>query len=73
MSLAWAWETTADDVVNVFRNNGQTMDFDRADAIVEQLDHDEIGVAALYGHDMEEQTEYAYQEIERQLKEKKFI
>jgi phosphosulfolactate synthase (CoM biosynthesis protein A) len=39
------------------------------DELFEKLDHDRIEKAALYGNDIETQSDYAYQNIEEQLKE----
>lgn len=64
--LATAWETTVEDVENVLKNMGA--DVSRAAQYHDDLDFDAIVKAALHGNAMEEQTDYAYQEIERQLR-----
>lgn len=61
-----AFEVTPDDVANVL--NAHNIDKD-ADDIHGQLDHDALEEAALWGDDIDEQTNYACQEIEKQLKE----
>jgi len=67
-----AWETTSDDVVHVLEKNGIKVDDDmeewKVDEIVSQLDHALIEASALYGQDMDEQVQFAYEEIEAQLK-----
>ena len=68
-----AWETTSDDVLIVLEQNGVEVSVDveewRLDEIVDfQLDHEAIEKAALNGDDMEQQTNYAHDEIKKQLK-----
>ena len=71
--MSMAWETTSNDVLIVMEQNGIQVDVDmeewKVDEIVAKLDHDAVEKAALYGDEMEQQTEYAYKEITRQLKE----
>lgn len=61
-----AWETTSDDIANVLDRN-RAFDYDAEEICDFVIDHDAVEKAALYGNDIEEQTEFAYQEIERQL------
>ena len=60
-----AWETTVEDVETVLNAHGLT-ELD-ADEVHGNLSHDDIEDAALFGDSTEEQTTYAYQEIEHQL------
>lgn len=64
-----AWETTYDDVLNVAHRMGKKLTEDQTHTIHNELDHFKIEDAALNGNDMDTQTEYAYEEIERQMKE----
>lgn len=64
-----AWETTYDDVLNVAHRMGKKLTGGQTHTIHNELNHYEIECAALQGNDMEEQTEAAYKEIERQMKE----
>lgn len=64
-----AWETTYDDVLNVAHRMGKKLSGDQTDTIYDNLDHFKIEDAALNGNDIQKQTEYAYEEIERQMKE----
>jgi len=59
-----AWETTVEDVDTVLRAHNLDLD---ADEIHDQLDKDDVEDAALFGDTTEQQTNYAYQEIEHQL------
>ena len=59
-----AWETTVEDVETVLNAHGLDLD---ADEVHGQLNHDDIEDSALWGDEIEEQTNYAYQEIEHQL------
>lgn len=63
-----AWETTTDDVLNVVHNMGKKLQDNEAEEILNNLDQFAIEDAALNGNDIETQTEYAYEEIEKQLK-----
>jgi hypothetical protein len=67
--MSFAWETTVDDVENVLRRMGRTGM--GSVSIHGMLDHEAIEKAALRGNDMSDQTEGAYDEIERQIKEGK--
>jgi hypothetical protein len=71
-----AFQITEVDVETVLRRNslavadskGKSFESMAAE-IYGDLDHDAIEAAALYGSDMDEQTDYALAEIERQLRE----
>lgn len=64
-----AWETTTDDVLNVAHEMGMKLTTQEVEKIYNDLDHEIIEVAALNGKDLEEQTDYAYEEIKRQITE----
>ena len=71
-----AFEVTTQDVVNVLRSNrgrfitsnGKSTEAVANEAF-EDLDVDLIVQAALFGDDMDEQVDFAYDEIARQLTE----
>jgi hypothetical protein len=65
--MSLAFEITEEDVLNVLRRNNVKAD---PAACLGLLDTGSIEKAALYGDDIDQQTEYAYQEIEKQLKDK---
>lgn len=67
--MSLAWETTTEDISNVLDQHGVAYTDQHLDHWHDLLDHDKIEEAALHGNDMEKQTEYAYEEIARQLKE----
>jgi hypothetical protein len=67
-----AFEVTVDDVENVLNKHKLELELD-ADTIHGELDHDALEEAALWGDDMDEQTNYACQEIEKQLKEMGYL
>jgi len=62
-----AWENTSDDVLNVIHKMGKKATSYQVETIFDSLDHFKIEEAALRGNDMDTQTEYAYEEIERQI------
>jgi len=66
-----AWETTQEDVAHVLRTHGIEigLDSDRLIELYASLDTRAVEQAALWGNDMDTQTKYARQEIERQLRE----
>lgn len=66
----YAFEVTVDDVINVFIRNGRPVSDSVAMDILDDLALELVEEAALQGENLEEQTEYAYQEIERQLFDK---
>lgn len=68
-----AWETTEDDVLNVVHRMGKKLKAGQAEEILFCLNQFNIEDEALRGNDIETQTEYAYQEIERQIREDKLI
>lgn len=71
--MSMAWETTIDDVMNVFTEDGEKITREKAEEVLNNLDHDRIEKAALYGDDMLEQVKYAKIEIQKQIVEKGII
>jgi ribosomal protein L12E/L44/L45/RPP1/RPP2 len=67
--MSQAWETTEDDVETVLKAHGIQVSSTRLTRIHDELDMGAIEAAALCGDDMDEQTNYAYQDMEDQLKE----
>ena len=65
--MSLAWETTTDDIQNVLSKMECSVDENKALLILGDIDTDAVEKAALYGNDMETQTEYAYEEIKKQL------
>lgn len=68
-----AWETTPDDILNVIHDMGKKAGPDKVHEILDNLDQFKIEDAALYGDDMDEQTNYAYEEIKKQITEGNII
>lgn len=62
-----AWETTADDILNVVHQMGKKANTAAIEHIMENLDHFKIEDAALKSNDIDEQTNLAYEEIKRQI------
>jgi hypothetical protein len=71
--MSSGWETSIDDVQIVLKKMGKLASEDDLRRIHNSLDMFLIESAALYGHDMEEQTEHAYQEIESQINSKQLL
>ena len=67
--MSLAWETTAEDVRNALRQMGMPCDQKSAENVHRSLDMGAVERAALHGDGMDQQTEYACQEIRRQIKE----
>lgn len=67
-----AWEVTDEDVVQVASRLGKKISYEQAEQIRGKLDLDKIQEAALGGTEMEHQTEYAWHEIEKQMREMKW-
>ena len=66
----YTFEVTIDDVINVFIRNGRPVSDSVAMDILDDLALELVEEAALQGEDLDEQTELAYIEIERQLFDK---
>jgi hypothetical protein len=70
-----AFEITDNDIEEVLMDmygyDAVKMDPTMVDEISSILDYDSIENAALYGNDMDEQTRYAYKEIEKQINDYK--
>lgn len=72
MSITLAWQTTEDDIKAVLSDTGLDEE-SNSGFYMDKLDFSKIEEAALieddeYGEDMEIQTYYANQEIERQIR-----
>ena len=65
--MSLAWETTTDDVLIVLVRMNIHPRPEQVNAIHESLDVASIESAALHGDEMEEQTDNAYEEIQRQV------
>jgi len=65
--MSWVWETTAEDIVFVFRRNGMRTSLKEAERLLKKLDHAKIEKMVLDETDMEAQGQAALLEIERQL------
>lgn len=66
--MSCAWEVTDEDVRNVLSQIGETDPTDQeVKSILGSLDMDMIEACALFGDSMEDQTEYAYREMRRQI------
>ncbi len=71
-----AWEVTTEDIETALKVNGMTPSVfatdeewdSHLDACREAINTDTVEKQALYGDDMNEQTEYAQLEIEEQLR-----
>lgn len=62
-----AFEVTADDVFVVLSAAGVDTTLDACESVIDTLDLADVEQAALYGDDLDEQTEFAHQEIRDQL------
>ena len=72
--MSYAWEVTIEDIqLAVFNHKGRMLSEQQAEEIKSKLDLGAVEKAALRGDDIEEQTEYAAQEIWKQVKEKTTI
>lgn len=68
-----AWETTEDDVLNVIHDMGHKANHETVERIHNDLNQFEIECEALRGIDIETQTDYAYEEIKRQITERNLL
>lgn len=64
--MSMAWEVTPDDVQQVLDKHGINR---QAEEVYEFVDPNKVEDAALNGDDMDEQVQYALQNIEEQLME----
>jgi hypothetical protein len=71
--MSLAWETTNEDVATVLRVHNVNLRQNKLEEVSTNLDFDAIEQAALAGDEIDEQTNYAYQEIEDQLIEAKVL
>lgn len=65
--MSMAFGISSDDVLVVAARRGTPITDEEAERWFEELDASLVEDAALYGNDMDEQTNYALDEIERQL------
>lgn len=65
--MGTAFQISDEDVANVLTDQGQSAD--DAAMLLLQLDHAAVEKAALEGDDLDQQAEYAREEIRRQLAE----
>ena len=63
-----AFEITVEDVINVLRKENRIAQLSRVEELYNELDFGAIEKEALYGDDIDEQTEYAYDAIWEQIK-----
>ena len=73
--MSLAWEVSSEDIVNVMTDHGVQIELDdpRLENIISSLDHNKIEQAALFGDDIDEQTEFANENIKEQLLENGII
>jgi len=70
-----AYQVTDEDLINVLSSNARTAEHAQtpvetlAGEVVSLLDFEEIESAALYGDTLDEQTDYANDDITRQLRD----
>lgn len=64
MSNNYAFEITQEDIESVIKEKNYPVTYDD---LKPYLDVYEIETAAMYGDDMDEQTKYAYEEIDKQI------
>lgn len=65
--MSSAWETTVDDVINALAKHQVQIDRETAAIHHNNLNHEMVESAALNGDTMDEQVEYAYNEIWHQI------
>ena len=70
-ALLMAWETTIEDVGNVLFDMGKSLS--KSEAILNELDCEEVAKAALTETDFDKQLSAAYQEIENQIRENNLL
>ena len=68
-----AFEISVEDVMQVCSEHGREVTYEEAEKLYDGLDRVKITEAALHGDEMEQQTDYAYDEIGCQLREKNFL
>lgn len=72
--MGMAFGVSVDDVAAVLKRHGSAPATEaELDNLFSSLDEERIEQAALYGNDMDEQTDYAQAEIAVQLKEHGFL
>lgn len=68
-----AFAISEDDVAAVMSKHRANVTSDMIQDAYDALNHDRVEKSALYGNDLDSQTELAYQDIEEQLRELKLI
>lgn len=71
--MSMEWKTTIEDLIIVLDKHGVLYTDDSLVEIDGRLDMELIEAAALEGLDIDTQTRYAHEEIEKQLKEDRII
>jgi hypothetical protein len=67
--MSMAWEVTPDDVFNVLVRMGLNPSLAEVNDILNKLDCEAIEENALHGYEMDDQTAYAYEEIQTQIEQ----
>lgn len=67
--MSLAFEITPDDIIRVAQTQGVELDDTTAFDWLDAIDARAVEKAALYGHDLDQQIEYADQEILDQLRD----
>lgn len=65
--MSMAFGVSSDDVLLVAHRSGLNITDELAQEWFDELDHGAVEKSALYGQDMDQQTDYALDEIQRQL------
>ncbi len=76
--MGLAWEVTAEDVNTALNQMGNISQFNEereelCDEILIFLDDEEVESAALYGNDIDTQSNYAIEEIKKQIKDLQLV
>ena len=67
--MGMAFGISSDDVLLVAHRTGLNVSDEQAQEWFDGLDHDAVEKSALYGQDMDQQIDYALDEIQRQLED----
>lgn len=71
--MSMAWETTVEDIENVLRSHGVTMNEEQVEEILESLDHAKIEKNVLRFVSMDAQSESCCSDIEDYLMDKGIV
>lgn len=71
--MGMAFGISSDDVLLVAHRNGLNISDEQAQEWFDGLDHDAVEKSALYGQGMDQQTDYALDEVQRQLEDQGHI